>query len=262
MRTATRLAGLVTTSVFALLASPAAADARQQPDQQSPAPVERTADFLFGRPHASVGVRGSWIFAAAGSDLFDFVTRQLTLDKSDFDGPAFAADVAIAVSSRLQIEGGVEAARVQRPSEYREFVDNNLQPIEQTTELATTSLTGGVRYALAPPGREVSRLVWVPSKVVPFVGAGAGAVFYRFRQYGDFVDFVDRSIFYDAFRAAGWTPTAYAYGGVDLQLHRGLYATVQGRYTKAAGELGTDFVNFDPIDLSGFRLSAGINILF
>jgi hypothetical protein len=258
-----RLAGIVVASAFvsALLApSPAAA---QQPDQQATTQTpNRSADFMFGRPSTAIGIRGSWVFASAGSDLFDFVTRHLTLEKAHFNRPAFAADVAFDVTPRLQLEGGVELTRMQRNSEYRDFVDNNLQPIAQTTSLNTTHLVGGVRYALAPRGREVSRLVWVPSKVVPYVGAGAGAVFYQFRQYGDFVDFVDNSIFFESFRSQGWSPTAHVFGGVDVQLHRGLYATFQGRYTKASGTLGTDFVDFDPIDLSGFRMSAGINVLF
>ena len=260
MRRALRLARLVLASMLAL---PVAAAGGQQPDQQSSSrPPERNADFLFGRPNVSVGIRGSWVFASAGSDLFDFVTRHLTLDKQDFNRPAFAADVAFALTQRLQVEAAVELTRMERGSEYRDFVDNNLLPIEQTTSLNTTHMMGGVRYALTPRGREVSRLVWVPSKVVPYVGAGAGVVYYSFRQYGDFVDFVDSSVFYESFRADGWAPTAHAFGGVDVQLYRGLYATVQGRYTKASGKLGSDFIDFDPLDLSGFRMSAGINVLF
>ncbi len=49
-------------------------------------------DFLFGAPRGSFGVRGSWVFARAGSDLFDFVQQHLTLDKSDFNAPAFGFD--------------------------------------------------------------------------------------------------------------------------------------------------------------------------
>ena len=262
MRMTFRLAGLVL-FIALLSVAPAQGAASEQQDQQATTrPPDRSADFLFGRPSASIGIRGSWVFARAGSDLFDFVTDQLTLEKKHFNTPAFAADVAFNLSSRLQVEGGFEVARMERPSEYREFVDNNLLPIEQTTALNTTHVMGGIRYALLPRGREVSRLVWVPTKVVPYVGAGAGAVFYQFRQYGDFVDFVDNSIFFESFRASGWAPTAHVFGGVDVQLHRGLYATFQGRYTKGAGTLGADFIDFDPIDLSGFRLSAGINLLF
>jgi hypothetical protein len=30
----------------------------------------------------------------------------------------------------------------------------------------------------------------------------------------------------------------------------------------ASAELDSDFIDFDPIDLAGFRFSAGINLLF
>jgi hypothetical protein len=36
----------------------------------------------------------------------------------------------------------------------------------------------------------------------------------------------------------------------------------EGRYTWASDDLEGDFVGFDPIDLSGLRLSAGINFVF
>jgi hypothetical protein len=232
------------------------------PLSAQPDPQGRSADFLFGRPKASIAVRGGWVFASAGSDLFDFVTDQLTIDKADFNVPAFATDVAIAITPRLDAQIGFEMSRMDTPSEYRDLVDNLFLPIEQQTALKTMHLGGGVRYALTPKGHEVSRLAWVPRRIIPFVGAGGGMVFYHFRQTGDFVDYVDMSVFTDTFRAKGWAPTAHAFGGVDIQLYRGLYSTFEGRYTKAAGKLGSDFIDFDPIDLSGFRMSAGINLVF
>jgi len=244
-------------------AAEASAQDRQESLQQSSSQVpNRSADFLFGRPRASIGVRGHWIFASAGSDIFDFVTRQLTLDKKDFDGPGFGADGGVALNDRLDVVGGFEMSRMSKGSEYRDFVDNLLLPIEQRTSLNTLSIVGSVRYALIPKGQQISRLAWIPNRVVPYVGAGAGATHYEFRQSGDFVDFQDLSVFNDSFKAAGWTPTAHVFGGVDVQLFRGLYCTAQGRYTKAKGTLSSDFIDFDPIDLSGFRVSAGINLLF
>jgi hypothetical protein len=264
MRTAFRLAGFVVASCLLVPGLAIAEDPQAQPNAQQtrPAPSARSADFLFGRPKRSLGIRGNWLFARAGSDLFDFVTEHLTLDKEHFNSPGFGADVAFALTSRAQLEAGIELNRMARGSEYRAFVDNNLLPIEQRTSMRTTQLSAGIRYALTPRGDDVSRLVWIPRRLVPFVGAGAGVMHYEFRQTGDFVDFVDLSVFPDSFRSQGWAPTAHVLAGVDLQIYRGLYGTVQGRYTKAAGELTSDFIDFDPIDLSGFRLSAGINVLF
>ena len=60
-----------------------------------------TPDFLFGRPRASIGLRGSWQFARAGSDLFRFVEENLTIDRKDFNAPAVAADLGIRVTERI-----------------------------------------------------------------------------------------------------------------------------------------------------------------
>jgi hypothetical protein len=257
---AVRLAGFLAASLS--LTVPAFAGDEPEKQQSSSTPPNRRADFLFGPPKGSIGIRGSWVFATAGSDIFDFVTRHLTLDKQDFNSPGFAADVSIGVTARADVQVGFELNRVQHGSEYRDFVDNRLQPIEQTTALNAMHLVGSLRYALTPKGHEVSRLAWIPNRVVPYVGAGGGVTYYQFRQNGDFVDFQDLSVFPDAFRSQGWTPTAHVFGGVDVKLYRALYGTVQGRYTKSAGKLGADFIDFDPIDLSGFRVSAGINVLF
>lgn len=222
----------------------------------------RSADFLFGRPKASISVRGAWNMASAGSDLFDFVTDQLTIDKSDFNSPGVGGDFGVAITPRLEAIGGFFFAKATQGSEYRDLVDNEFLPITQSTSLRTMQLTGSLRYALRPRGRDVSRFAWVPNRLVPYVGGGGGMIYYEFRQSGDFVDFQDFSVFSDVFRSSGWAPSGHVFGGVDIQLYRGLYASVEGRYTKASATLSRDFIDFDPIDLSGFRMAAGINLVF
>lgn len=254
------VAGLAALALSSAAALPAAAG--QQPSAALSQPDPRTPDFLFGRPKGSVGLCGSWTFASAGSDLYDFVARELTIDRHDFDSPGIGFTAAMALGPRLDAQAGVEWHKTTIGSEYRNFVDNNFLPIAQSTSLRTLALTGSVRYALAPRGRDVSRFAWVPSRLVPYVGAGAGAIFYEFEQIGDFVDFVDLSVFPDVFRSNGWAPSAHVLGGVDIRLYRGLYGTLEGRYTRASAALDRDFIDFDPIDLSGLRLAAGVNLLF
>jgi hypothetical protein len=243
-----------------LLAGPAAAAQAPEPtggDQSSP-----TADFMFGRPRATLGVRGSFVMLRGGSDLFDFIQDQLTIDGGALNGPAFAADVGIALNDRMDVVIGTEFTRGSADSEYRDYVDNNLLPIQQTTELRQNSLTGAVRFALTPRGRGVGRLAWIPSSIVPFAGAGGGLVWYTFKQTGDFVDFNDLGVFTDVFNSSGVAPEFHVFGGLDLQVYKRLYLTTEGRYVWASAELDSDFIDFDPIDLAGFRFSAGINLLF
>ena len=74
-------------------------------------------DFLFGRPDGSLALRGSWVFARAGSDLFDFVERELTIDEGNFNRAAFAADYGIALTPRADAVIGFEVNRASVPSE-------------------------------------------------------------------------------------------------------------------------------------------------
>jgi len=124
------------------------------------------------------------------------------------------------------------------------------------------NLSGNVKVALTERGREVSRFAWVPRSIVPYAGAGGGVLWFDVNQTGDFIDFVDFSVFTEVFRSRGWTPSAQVFGGVDVRVFRRLYATVDGRYLWAAGELGREWIDFDPIDLAWFRLSAGLNVVF
>ena len=226
---------------------------------------DQNPDFLFGSPRGSVGLRGSWLFARAGSDLFDFVEQTLTIDRKDFNAPAFAADLGITVTPRVDAVFGVDVSQASVASEYRHFVDNNRNPITQHTRLREVSLSGSIRVAILPRGRAISRLAWIPSRISPYAGAGGGAVWYEFTQSGDFIDAFappPQPVFSDAFTSQGWTPSAHAFGGVDIKLSRIWFLAVEGRYLWASAKLGRDFQDFDPIDLAGLRLSAGVNVLF
>jgi hypothetical protein len=229
---------------------------------QTPAPPRPAPDFLFGQPDRSVAVRGSWLFARGGSDWYDFVSDQLTLDTADFNAPGVGVDVSFAVGRRLDLQFGFDYSSAGVTSEYRDFVDNSRLPISQDTKLREVNLSGNLRFALTERGREVSRLAWVPRRIVPYVGGGGGVLWFDVEQAGDFVDFVDFSIFTDVFRGSGWTPSAQVFGGVDVRLFKQLYFMFDGRYLWAAGDLGREWIDFDPIDLAGFRLSGGVNLVF
>jgi hypothetical protein len=242
--------------ILALLATGTASAQSGQDPRPRPAP-----DFLFGRPDGTIGIRGSFVSSRAGSDWYDFVTDQLTLERKDFNSAGFGTDVGITLNSRLDVVIGFDYSQATRNSEYRRYVDNNRLPIEQETLTRNAAISGGLKFALSERGREVGRLAWVPRKVVPFAGAGGGAMWFQVRQNGDFVDYVDLSVFTDVFESKGWAPTAHVFGGVDVRVLRRAYVTFDARYIWASGDLGPDWIDFDPIDLSGFRLSAGINFI-
>ena len=226
----------------------------------APALAQSTGDgFLFKTPRGSLSVRAGYDRAFAGGDLFSFVTSEMTLRRSDFGGVALAADLAAIISPQLDIVLGVAWSGSRKGSEYRNWWDNNNLPITQTTALERAPLTASLKWYTRPRGRTVGSFAWVPAKAAPFVGAGVGAMWSRFHQVGDFIDFntTDHAVFHDDFSSKSWTFTAHAFAGLEMTLSPRTFLTGEARYTWARAALGSDFVDFGRMDLSGLSVTAG-----
>jgi hypothetical protein len=229
----------------------------------TPAHAQSGGDgFLFKQPSGAVTFRAGFDHATAGSDLFAFTTRQLTVDRGDFSAPTIAGDVSIRVARRADVVISVAHSRSQTKSEFRDWLDNNRLPIEQTTTFQRVPLTGSLKAYLVQPGRSIGHFAWIPARISPYVGAGGGMMWYRFAQAGDFIDFATTRVFPDSFLSSGWTPTVHAFGGADISLHPRFGLTTQARYEWGKAELGSDFAGFDRIDLSGFTLTTGISVRY
>lgn len=248
----------------ALWCAPSAPVAAQTGDdaRRPRVPAPPPSDFMIGRPRTFLTVETGFLFANTGSDLYDFVTRQLTLDRKAFNTPVFGGRLGVSLSPRLDVMAGVDVGRSETASEYRDFVDNQLLPITQTTARKEVGVSASVRFALLPSGRRISRFAWVPRTVTPYVGAGGGMIRYRFEQNGDFVDFATRRVFSDVFESEGWAPSAHAFAGADVRVWRRLYLTMEGRYTWSKATLSDDFVDFAPLTLAGARLGGGLRVAF
>ena len=228
----------------------------------APVTAQTSPDFLFGKPTGMIGLRSGWVFASADSDLFRFVQDQLTVERKDFNTPAIGVDVDLAVTPRASVVVGFDFSKASKNSEYRDFVDNQRLPIAQTTSLREMNFSGSLKFALTPRGREISSRAWIPAAVTPYVGGGGGVLFYRFLQYGDFIDVEDLSVFPDTFHSDGWAPSGHVFGGVDVKVLKRLYISAEGRYLWSKATLDRDFSGFDPIDLAGFRTTVGVHYLF
>jgi outer membrane protein W len=224
-----------------------------------PATAQSSGDgFLFQRPGGAFVVRAGFDQPRARSDIFSFVTDQLTLRKSDFGGLSLAGEITAHASQRTDVIFGIAWSGTRTGSEYRDYVDNNDLPIEQTTSFERVPLTVGIRHYLVPPGEAVGHLAWVPSRYAPYVGAGIGAMWYQFRQTGDFIDLNTMNVFPDTYKSSDWTLTAHVNAGVDVSVGPRTFFTTEARYTWARGPVGADFSGFQRIDLSGLALTFGV----
>jgi hypothetical protein len=229
----------------------------------TPAHAQVSGDgFLFRPPRVSLTLRGGWDGAAAKGDVFTFATDQLTLGRNDFRGPFGGVDIAVSVLPRLDITLSSSISATSAPSEFRHWVDLNDLPIEQTTSLRRVPVSLGFRAYVTPRGQSVGQFAWVPARFSPYVGAGGGFMWYRFRQQGDFIDFQTTNVFYDSFESSGWTTTAHASVGLDYSLTPNLGLNAEGKYNWAKAKLGTDFSGFGPINLSGYMTTLGLSVRF
>ena len=218
--------------------------------------------FLFRAPTVRLSLSGGFAQPRADSDIFDFVTSELTLERGDFGAPAIAASASVRVAPR--VEAGISGSFSGRSasSESRRFTGEDDLPIEQTTGLHRAAIMAIGRVSLVSPGRSVGRFAWIPTRIVPFVGGGAGGVWYRLRQEGEFVDNETLEIFEDEFESRGWSVGATGFGGADVSLTPRLGITVEGRYLWAKGPMNRDFSTFNKIDLSGYDASIGVYVRF
>jgi hypothetical protein len=219
-------------------------------------------DFLFAEPQATLTVFGAFAAPSARSDLYQFSFDELTLGRGDLVSVSHGLDLAIRIHPRWDVVAGVAFARGAHRSEFRDFVDQDDQPIEQTTTLSRVPIGASLRYHITPRGQMIGSRAWIPARFSPWVGVGGGAMQYRFSQRGDFVDYDTFNVFSDQFTTRGWAPFAQGSLGLGWSLNRVLQLTGEARYVHARGANGDDFVGFERIDLSGLSSAVGLTIRF
>ncbi|MEX1182823.1 MAG: hypothetical protein WEF86_06280 [Gemmatimonadota bacterium] len=218
--------------------------------------------FLFGRPDFQLTVRTGPVLHQADSDIFDFITSELTLDRGDFRAPAIGAEAAWSVHPRLDLSIGAAWSQTEKRSEFRDWyeeVDGDSLGIAQSTALQMVPVSLSARFYPFSRGRSVSSLAWLPARTTPYLGAGMDMTWYRLRQVGDFVD-PDGVITYQEYETSGRAATMHARVGLDHWLTPKLGLNIEGRYTHGSAEPSDDFGSFDSLDLSGFNAGIGISV--
>ena len=227
--------------------------------------------FLFRRPVGSFSLRGGYSLANAGSDVFADAMSQLTLDKRDFSSFAWGGDISFSPSARIDMVFDGAFSSTTKDSEVRDFVEDlpngGSAPIAQVTRYRRVPLTVGLKYYLADRGRSVGQFAYIPSRYVPYVAVGGGAMWYSFKQNGDFVDFATDLEFPDIFTAelesSGWAPMAHGAAGIDYNIGAWLALTGEARYQWARARLDPNvFEGYDKIDLSGVTGTVGFRVRF
>ena len=223
--------------------------------------------YLFGVPTGGLTIRAGWFIASANSDFYTEAGKDLTLDKSDFSAPTIGADLALRLTPQLDVTFDGAWIGSSQKSHYRTLVDADNKEIEQTTTLRRVPLTANLKAYLVPRGRSVGSLAYIPAKVVPWVGVGAGATWYKAEQSGDFLNVplctelqteAACAVFSDDITDDGWGPALQGMGGVDITLTPRIALTGDARYLWSRASMEDSFSGFEKIDLSGVSVTLGV----
>ncbi len=197
---------------------------------------------------------GSWRFymgifePKSDSQFWDEYFVTFTGSPSSLNDLVFGTDYLWRTSRNGGVLFGISFYNGDSTLAYRDWEDADGQDISHTASLGLSDLTAAyvVRF-----GR---------SSVRPYVGAGAGMLWWQFREEGYFIDFGDEEnlpIFFGNYRADGLTWELFALAGFDFRLSHRWSFFFEGRYRWAEAELNKDFAGFGTIDLSGVQAVGG-----
>jgi hypothetical protein len=229
--------------------------------QQSP----RGGDgYLFKRPFGTLSIRAGAARPNASGSVFSLADSLLTLSPNRYAGFAVTVESSMLVGDRGEVVLGVSVNNRKVGSEYRDWTDSKDLPIEQSTRFNRVPVSIGYKWNLRPSGRTVSRLAWVPNGFVPYVAAGGGAMWWSFRQEGDFVDFqtANLEVFRSVLQDRGWAPLAYAATGAAWHVTPSMAVTGEARFDASRSSLGGSFDGFRNIGLSGVGVTAGVQLRY
>ncbi len=254
--------------LLAVLVSPVYAATNALEPEPSAQQQNSPVGVSVGKTHGFITMRVGANFPNATGEQFGQITNQLTLEKKDFQAVAFGFDMGAAFKSHYALAFDWEYYQASPSSEFRHFVEENGNPITQTTKLRQMPFTATFRYYPWKMGEDVGSYVWIPSRFLPYIGGGGGFMYYKISQEGSFVntnplspnylDIVDGNP-----KSSGIIPTAHLAAGLDISINSRFYANFEARYVFAHAHLSQDFTTIrEPLDLKGARVSGGIGVRF
>jgi outer membrane protein W len=186
------------------------------------------------------------------ADLSD--VEPLLFEIDDFNGFSIGGEWLVGLSEYLEAGVGVGYYQKTVPSIYRNVTNVNDVEIEQDLKLRTVPVTATVRFL--PLGRR--------SGVEPYIGAGIGAINWRYSESGEFVDTSDDSIFRNTYVAKGWAAGPVILGGLRFPVGDAFTIGGEARWQKAEGD--TDRAESgllgDKIDLGGWNAAVTFHLRF
>jgi hypothetical protein len=192
--------------------------------------------------------------ADCGRDVDVLVANRdfLTFDVGEFNGATVGAEWLVALGDYAEAGAGLSFYRRTVPSVYTNYVDANLNEVDQELRLRTVPIDLTLR--VVPLGQR--------SPFQPYIGAGLSVVNWRYSEFGRFIFFDEpgRPVRNAEYVSDGTNTGPVVLGGVRYA-DGGVSVGGEVRYRKAEGSVGDDFAG-SKIDLGGWTYQATVGFRF
>jgi opacity protein-like surface antigen len=203
---------------------------------------------------SGLDVRLGAFFPRAESNLFQDDSELYTVEKDDWQGFSGGIEFNAAVARNVELGIHLDGYERTLDTSYRDFTTENDREIRQTLKFQVVPL--GVTLRLIPTSSRV--------RVAPYIAVGADLFFWKYEEFGDFVDFDDPDlpIIADAFVSDGVAGGGHAAAGVRLRVSHDFSVVGEARYQATSKvDMGDDFAG-NQLDLNGWTASVGVHVKF
>lgn len=196
------------------------------------------------------------------SELWKTNSRDFSLSPEDLGGATVGARVGSVLGNNVALDVGLSYYEARERSAYSLFTTSFGGSIDHNTRLQMLPVTIDVRFM--PFGRYsggTSRGQGL-NRVIPYIGFGGGAILWKYREKGDFIDFGSLTVFNSKFSSRGIAPEYHGFVGADVVINPDVSLFVEGRLSRSDDDLSSDFQGFDELDLSSDTIQVGTRIRF
>jgi outer membrane protein with beta-barrel domain len=186
------------------------------------------------------------------ADLSD--VEPLLFDVKDFNSFSVGGEWLVGLGDYLEAGVGVGFYQKNVPSIYRNLENEQTgAEIEQNLKLRMIPMTATVRFL--PLGRR---------GVEPYVGAGIGAINWRYSESGEFVDTSDGTLFRNTYKANGMAVGPVILAGIRAPIADVWSIGGEVRWQRAEGDTkrAESGLLGDKIDLGGWNAALTLHIRF
>jgi opacity protein-like surface antigen len=184
------------------------------------------------------------------SDLWETNMDNLAFDKKDLRDAYYGVEYEYFLNRYISF--AVEAGYYKKEhfSFYRDYEYDDGSPIEQNLSLRIVNLEAD--FKIYPIGHG--------QRFYPYLGGGVGMYFWKYEQWGDFIDFTEGIVNQDEYAETTTNTLGFnARAGIVMRLSRNMGVAFEGKYQYLKGELSSFFEGFEKLDLSGFTFTIGAN---